>query len=290
MQHCGVADLEAQARDEMLEAIELGRLLGIRRHQTFPGGRSVPVATDPWNAHPPLLREKALALLAVKWEPILKAAGRGGVRVGFEIRHIMEDLFSWRDLRDLRNKYLLDVVARNAFAWGVDVSHHEIDGDDPTEDVLECIKLGLAEPGHAKQGDFNSKKPGACRRPANMAWADRAGQFRTFGTVHPDHSRLFADVVLKAHERSAHGEFAVIEGECMAIRNPEQGLRVAAENLRLVFAGKEPVSLQEITLEPWDGPAFDKFADSGYTAEAVMALSGNDAKEVNRRLEHAGDI
>jgi hypothetical protein len=172
----------------------------------------------------------------------------------------------------------------------VDVSHHEIDGDDPTEDVFECIKLGLAEPGHAKQGDFSSKKPGACRRPANMAWADRAGQFRTFGTVHPDHSRLFAGVVLKAHERSTHGEFAVIEGECMAIRNPVQGLRVAAENLRLVFAGKEPVSLEEITLEPWDGPAFDKFADSGYTAEAVMALSGNDAKEVNRRLEHAGDI
>lgn len=288
-QHLSQYDLENRARTDMLEAIELSRLLGFTEHQTFPGGRSVPVATDPWNAYPPLLREKALAILAEKWEPILAAAGKAGVRVGFEIRHIMEDLCDVSDLLLFR-RLLYSDDARRALAWGVDISHYEIDGDSPIHDLDLAIKEGLAIPGHAKQGIFDDEMPGHNRRPANKPWDKRAGQFCTFGTFNPLHAKALGQMLQDQHAKSETGIFAVIEGECMFLKNPAQGVKVAAGNLRRVFKGEDPIPFNEISPEEWDGPEFDKFADSGYTAEEVMALSADEVSGVTERLEKAGII
>ena len=74
----------------------------------------------------------------------------------------------------------------------------------------------------------------------------------------------------------------------MALRNPIQGLKVSAENLRRLINGQDPMSLEEIKPEPWDGPAFDKFADSGYTAEAGMCLNVDDTLALQERLEAVG--
>ncbi len=285
-QHLPHQELEAQASTEMMDILVLSSLLGLKHHQTFSGARANPVATDPWNAHPPLLRAKTLATIAYKWEKEFIFAADTGIRIGFEIGHIMEDLFGVRDLIDLES-YLLDPRASKALDWGVDFSHWEIEGDDPKDDAELALKYNIGEMGHAKQGYFDPTQPFARRRPANLSWKERAGKFCTFGTHNPQNSKLWVRMMREAHARLPQGTWLVYEAECMFIRNIVQAMKIAADNLRLVLADKEPRPMSDIIPESWEGPAFDSFADSGYTAEEVLALSAPETVEVQKRLEHA---
>ncbi len=283
LQGAPVHDVQSWARERMLEVVELSRLLGFEDHQTFPGGRSVPLLTDPWPAHADGLYENSLAYLARCWEPILQAASGAHLRIGFEIRHIMEDIATVPQLIDFSDMLADD--AASAAAWGVDVSHYEIDGDDPLHDLQLAIERGLVMPGHAKQGYFDESQPGHCRRPANMPWSERAGKFCTFGTHNPNNSREWVRSLMHAHHASTSGLHAVIEGECMFLRNPLQGMRVAAANLRQIMDGHAPTHLSQITPEPWDGPAFDSFAETGVKATELLGLWHEATEDVGRRVE-----
>lgn len=279
---------EERAKQDFMEDITLSNLMGLKHIQTFPGGRSNPCATDPWNAYPDKLREYSLAILAEKWESILSYAGKQDVRIGFEIRHIMEDLFDMETFLLFRDKFLLDENAKSAADVGMDVSHYEIEGDNPYNDIVLCKENNLADMGHAKQGFFDESVVNCNRRPANRPWIERAGKFCTFGTHNPQNSHSWVNLMRQSHMRLEEGTHLVIEGECMFLRNPEQSMKVAAENLRLVLAGKSPVPINEITAEPWDGPAFDKFADSGYTAPEILNFNSTENEAIRQRLEQVG--
>jgi hypothetical protein len=284
LRDASVHQVQAWAALQMQKEILATYNLGLHHLHTFPGGKSVPVATDPWNAYPPQLREKALAILADSWEPNLSYAGGLGVKIGFEFRHIMEDLIRGQDMIDLRDIYILDAIAKTAVDTGTDYSHFQIDGDDPRDDSELVFNARMWSMNHAKFGFFDATIPGHCRRPANMPWSERAGKFCTFGIHNPEHARHFIMMVDKVHEREPEGTYIVVEGECMYLRNPKQGLSIAANNVRLVQAGKEPINFRDIEPLPWSGPAFDSFADSGYTAEQVMALDVVDSAAVRDRL------
>ncbi len=282
------ATIENRARKRVQEALRLGKLFGISRHQTFPGGRGI-AHHDQWSTLPKGFREAAILQLAIQWEPTLEMAYECGQRIGMEIGHVMEGLTSVEDLLLMRG-FLKSDSAKKALKEGIDFSHRDKEGNSTAQQYALAVAHDLDTPGHAKSGVFLEKKHAPFfRRQCALPFSEQSGKFATFGTVSPESAKLFGDALWREYNRNAGGSWGVIEGECMFIPNPLQAMRVAAENLRRVINGEDPISLQEITPEEWAGPTFETFAENpSVNTGDLLEMSREEIRTFNRRARELG--
>ncbi len=212
--------------------------------------------------------------LALQWTDTFKIAVENDVNIGFEIGHVMEEIQSVRDL-ELFRSYLPEDLRANV-SWGVDTSHFDKEQDSGSKAVAAAIAAGLATPGHAKDAFFDINRQGGRHRQHGLPFAEQAGVFEVFGMGNPESAKAFVEV-LKLAEKQGKFDWAVVEGEAMRqIRCPFQGMKIAAENIRRIHSGEEPLTYEEIQVDPWGGNTFETFAETNVTVSELLELKRAD--------------
>jgi len=278
-------DIELAAAQRIKEGLELGNLLGFTHHQTFCGGRGI-AHHDQWSTLPENWHKYEILHLSLKLIPILEVALKGNQKVGLEIGHVMQAIQTVEDLKLLRS-YLPENM-RHLIKWGIDTSHFNKEGCNAVEAVDQAITAGLDSLGHAKDAVYNSTIEGARPRQNALPFKDQAGKFEVFGVGTPASAKAFGTAVISA---SARGDFdwCVIEGEAMGeILCPFQGMKIAAENIRRVLDGKDPLCLKDINIQTWDGPTFETFAKSKVKVSGLLELNTNDYQALCEAAERVG--
>jgi hypothetical protein len=198
----------------------------------------------------------------------------------------MQVIQTVEDLKILRN-YLPEHL-RHLIKWGIDTSHFDKEGCDAVEAVDQAFAEDLDSLGHAKDAVYDPTMKGARPRQNGLPFKDQAGKFEVFGMGNPQSAMKFGEAANRASDR---GDFAwcVIEGEAMReILNPFQGMKLAAENLRRVTTKKEPLTLDQIHIEPWDGATFETFAKSNVQVSGLLELNKNEHQALCEAAERVG--
>ncbi len=237
---------QSWAVDQLRQAAQASRNLGLSAHATFSGALAWPYVY-PWPQRPPGLIEAAFEELARRWRPILDVFDAAGVDLCYEI-HPGEDLHD-----GITFEMFLERLGGHARA---NILY------DPSHFLLQQLDyLGFIDAYHprirmfhAKDAEFNpTAKVGVYG--GYQPWIDRAGRFRSLGDGQIDFRGIFS----KLAQYDFDG-WAVLEWEC-CLKDAAQGAREGA-----AFIARHII---EVT-----GRAFDDFAASGADAEANRRMLG----------------
>lgn len=244
--HGNPAARQAWAVEQLMQAAQASRNLGLTAHATFSGALAWPYVY-PWPQRPAGLIETAFDELARRWTPILHAFDAAGVDLCYEI-HPGEDLHDGATF-----EMFLDRVG----------SHPRCNIlYDPSHFVLQQLDyqafIDLYHPRirmvHVKDAEFNpTGRQGVYS--GYQPWADRAGRFRSLGDGQVDFGAVFSKLTQYGYDG-----WAVLEWEC-CIKDSAQG---AAEGAP--FIARHIIQAA--------GRAFDDFAASGVDQAANLRMLG----------------
>jgi len=240
------AERQVWAVDQLMKAAKASQRLGLTAHATFSGALAWPYAF-PWPQRPKGLVEEAFTELARRWRPILDAFDACGVDVCYEI-HPGEDLH--------------DGTTFERFLEAVDYHPRAKILYDPSHLLLQQMDyLGFIDRYHERIGIFHVKDAEYNGTASSgvfggyQDWIDRPGRFRSLGDGQVDFKAIFS----KFAQYDFPG-WAVLEWEC-CLKHPEDGAREGAEFIR-----RHLINVTD--------HAFDDFADSGVTREALRHMLG----------------
>jgi sugar phosphate isomerase/epimerase len=237
---------QAWAVDQLLQAAQASKNLGVRAHVTFSGALAWPYIY-PWPQRPAGLIETAFDELAKRWLPILNAFDQAGVDLCFEI-HPGEDLHDGATFEMFLDRVQQHPRANILF----DPSHFVLQ----QLDYLEFLDFyhSRIKMFHVKDAEFNpTGKQGVYG--GYQPWLKRAGRFRSTGDGQVD----FAAVFSKLTQYDFPG-WAILEWEC-CIKSAEQGAREGAS-----FIKRHIIEAAKTT--------FDDFASSGADQSALRHILG----------------
>ena len=244
--HNNPAARQAWAVDQVRLAAKASQRLGLKASVTFSGALAWPYFY-PWPQRPAGLVEEAFAELGRRWKPILDAYEDAGVDLCYEI-HPGEDLHDGatfeRFLAEVRNHPSANIL--------FDPSHFVLQ----QLDYLAYIDLyhDRIKMFHVKDAEFNPDGRSGVYG-GYQSWIDRPGRFRSLGDGQVDFKGIFSKFAQYGFEG-----WAVLEWEC-CLKHPEDGAREGAAFIR------------DHIIRVTD-KAFDDFAGSGASREALRALMG----------------
>ena len=294
-------ELEGMAAEQMFRLVDVAAQHKLPRLVGFMGGKGYAVAQAKWSAWPAHLRTWILAAMIQKWETILIYAGERGVTIHPEIGHPENDLLTGAVFVDFYS--MLSSEAKKGLGCQIDGSHFANGGVNPIPHFERVLELDVPLTNHYKWGANFERDDGTCSHLGGWdQWSKASSTFYTIGTVGSEwEQRHFHTINVAAHETQDGGNPIVYEGECVAIMDPLQAMKVGAYNCRALRDGQPLIRLdlereslkwpgQEalVKLDSWAGGPFDAFADAPVKPWELLGLNSDETRGVRAILERAG--
>lgn len=310
--------LEARAKKNLMKAIDASSAFGFKYLPGFCGGRGFAAAMAKWPAWPKQLPVWVMALLALKWNPILEYAADKGVTIAFEFGHPENDILTGDNFCVFHS--LLSDKAKKAIGILADASHFLNVGINPMPHLLKAATTGCRVINHHKWGASVDRGDGCASVYGGWThWSKSSTTFFTFATVGPDSlAREFHEFLRQRAEAQGEEFFDVVyEGEDATILNPKQAMKVGAHNCMAAINNTSFIKLQglvngddfvitkprpsgevklvgpggEQALEGWDGGSFDAAFNSPLKPWELLEMSRREIRACYRLLmDHGWNI
>ncbi len=311
-----VRSVEAKAKQEMLRAIDASAAFGFKYLPGFCGGRGFAAAMAKWPAWPKHFPAWVMALLALKWEPILEHAADKGVTVTFEFGHPENDLLTGANFCTFFN--MLSPKAQKGVGINADASHFLNIGINPMPHLKKAAETGCKFSNHMKWGASVDHGDGTASTYGGWTeWSKSSTTFFTYATVGPDWLARDYYEFLKNQTRAQGDDFfdVVYEGEDATILNPKQAMKVGAANCKAAIGNKPFIKLdgvvdpddfvmttpaeyenvalvypngQCIPLEEWPGGPFDQAFDSPLKPWILLEMTPTETAACRHLLRDTG--
>ena len=207
----------AWATDQLLQAAQATRRLGLTRHVTMSGGLAWPFLY-PYPPRPAGLVAEAFQELAQRWRPILDAFDAAGSTLGFEL-HPGEDVHDGTSFE----RFLAATGNHRRLGILYDPSHLFLQHIDYAGFIDVYHERIIAF--HVKDAEWNpSPKTGVYA--GYVDWLDRPGRFRSLGDGDIDFKAIFSKLT-----QYGYTGWASLEWEC-CLKHPEDGAREGARFIR----------------------------------------------------------